>query len=76
MASAEVKVEPEEEIQPSTSGGGDQISEAEVSDSDELDDEYITEYCATVDMPQPMTISKELIYMDEMVSKYYNRLSA
>ena len=39
MASAEVKVEREEEIQPSTSGGGKQIGEAEVSDSDEFDDE-------------------------------------
>ena len=76
MASAEVKVEPQEEIQPSTSGGGGQIGEAEVSDSDEFDNEYITEYCATVDMPWPMTISKELFYMGEMVSRCYNRLLA
>ena len=76
MASAEVKVELEEEIQPSTSGGVEQIGEAEVSNSDEFDDEYITEYCATVDMPWPMTISKELFYMDEMVSRCYNRLLA
>ena len=39
MASAEVKVELEEEIQLSTSGGGEQIGEAEVLDSDEFDDE-------------------------------------
>ena len=76
MASAEVKVEPEEEIQPSTSVGGEQIGESEVSESDEFDGKYITEYCATVDMPQPMTINKELFYMDEMVSRCYNRLSA
>ena len=76
MASAEVKVELEEEIQPSTSGGGEQIGEAEVSDSDEFDNEYITEYCATVDMPWAMTISKELFYTDEMVSRCYDRLSA
>ena len=76
MASAEVKVEPEEEIQPSASGWGEQIGEVEASDSDEFDDEYITEYCATVDMPQAMTISKELFYTDEMVARYYDRLSA
>ena len=76
MASAEVKVEPEEEIQPSTSGGGEQIGEAEVSDSDEFDDEYITEYCATVDIPRAMTISKELFYTDETVSRCYDRLLA
>ena len=76
MASAEVKVKLEEEIQPSTSGGSEQIGEAEVSDSDEFDNEYIIEYCATVDMPRAMTISKELLYMDEMVSRCYDRLSA
>ena len=26
-------------------------------------------------MPQAMTISKELFYMDEMVARYYDRLS-
>ena len=72
MASAEVKVEPEEEIQPSTSGRGEQIGEVEASDSDEFDDEYLTEYCATVDMSQVMTISKELVYMDEMVARCYD----
>ena len=75
MASAEVKVEPGEEIQPSTSGGGEQIGEVEASDLDEFDDKYITEYCATVDMPQAMTISKELFYMDEMVARCYDQLS-
>ena len=75
MASSEIKVELEEEIQPSTSGRGEQIGEVEVSDSDEFDDEYITEYCATVDMPRAMTISKELFYADEMVSRCYDRLS-
>ena len=76
MASAGVKVELEEEIQPSTSGGGEQIGKAEVSDSDEFDYEYITEYCATVHMPRAMTISKELFYTDEMVSRCYDRLPA
>ena len=76
MASSEIKVELEEEIQPSTSGGGEQIGEVEVSESDEFDDEYITEYCTTVDMPQAMTISRELFYMDEMVSRCYDQLSA
>ena len=76
MASSKIKVESEEEIQPSTSGGGEQIGEVEVSDSDEFDDEYITEYCAIVDMPWAMTISKELFYMDEMVSRCYDKLLA
>ena len=76
MDSPNIKVESKEEIQTSTSGGGEQISEAEVSDSDEFDDEYITEYCATVDIPQAMTISKKLFYKDEMVSRCYDRLLA
>ena len=76
MASAEVKVELEEEIQPSTSGGNEQIGEVEASDPDEFDDEYITKYCATVDMPRAMTISKEQFYMDEMVARCYDWLSA
>ena len=77
MASAEVKVEQGEEIQPSTSGGSEQIGEVVPSDfdSDEFDDEYITKYCATVDMPQAMTISKELFNTDEMVARCYDRLS-
>ena len=77
MASAKVKVEPGEEIQPSTSGGGEQIGEAKASDFDldEFDDEYFTKYCETVDMPWAMTISKELFYTDEMVARCYEQLS-
>ena len=43
--------------------------------SQQFDDEYLTEYCEKVDMPRPMTISKELFYTDEMVARCYNRLS-
>ena len=50
MDSSNIKEELKEEIQPSTSCGGEQIGEVEVSDSDEFDDEYITKYCATVDI--------------------------
>ena len=77
MVSAKVKVEPGEEVQPSTSGGGEQIGEVKASDfdSDEFDDEYITKYCETVDMPQAMTIGKELFYTNEMVAICYDRLS-
>ena len=79
-----------EEVQPSTSGGGEQgVSEQVVSqqvageqvegkesyDSDQFDDEFLTEYCETVDIPHPMTISKELFYTDEMVARNYNHLS-
>ena len=89
MASMKVKMEPEE-VQPSTSGGGEQgVSEQVVSqqvageqveceesyDSDQFDDEFLTEYCETVDIPHPMTISKELFYTDEMVARNYNCLS-
>ena len=77
MASAKVKVELGEEIQPSISGGGEQIGEVKASDFDwnEFDDECITEYCATVDLPQAMTISKELLYTDEMVARCCDWLS-
>ena len=74
MASTKVKVEPGEELQLSTSGRDEQIGELEASDfnSDEFDDEYITEYC---DIPWAMTISKELFYTDEMVARCYDQLS-
>ena len=89
MASAEVKMEPEE-VQPSTSGRdkqevseqvvgqqvtGEQVEGKESYDSDKFDDEFLTEYCETVDIPHPMTISKELFYTDEMVARNYNHLS-
>ena len=89
MASVEVKKEPKE-VQLSASGGdGQEVSEQvsgqqitgkrvegeESYDSDQFDDEFLTEYCETVDIPHPMTISKELFYTDEMVARNYNHLS-
>ena len=88
--STRVKVEPEEEVQPSTSGGDMQpeqqpevekkvVSEAsdseETLDSDDIDDEFITQYCETVDNVRPMTVSRELFYTDSMVARNYERLS-
>ena len=92
--STRVKVEPEEEVQPSTSGGDVQpeqqpeqqpevekkvVSEAsdseETLDSDDIDDEFITQYCETVDNVWPMTVSRELFYTDSMVARNYERLS-
>ena len=77
-----VKTEPEEEVQPSTSGGGapaeepEEKSESEKSmESDEIDDEYLSNYCETVEIIQPMTVSKELFYTDSMVARNYARLS-
>ena len=89
-----VKVEPEEEVQPSTSGGDMQpeqqpeqwpevekkvVSEAsdseETLDSDDIDDEFITQYCEMVDNVRPMTVSRELFYTDSMVARNYERLS-
>ena len=76
MASAEVKMELEE-VQLSTSGGdeqgvseqvlgqqvtGEQVEGEESYDSDQFDDEFLTKYCEMVDIPHPMTISKELFY--------------
>ena len=92
--STRVKVEPEEEVQPSTSGGDVQpeqqpeqwpemekkvVREAsnseETLDSDNIDDEFITQYCETVDSVRPMTVSRELFYTDSMVARNYERLS-
>ena len=77
-----VKVEPEEEVRPSTSGGGVPMLEAEEKsesgesmESDEIDEEFITNYCETTETIQPMTVSKELFYTDEMVAWNYARLS-
>ena len=76
-----IKIEPEE-VQPSTSGGGEQAEEQvkgveseESYDSDEIDDEFLSNYCETAEIPYPMTISKELFYSDEMVARNYARLS-
>ena len=76
-----VKTEPEE-VQPSTSGGGEQaekqekeIESEESFDSDEIDDEFLSNYCETAEIPHPMMVSKELFYTDEMVARNYARLS-
>ena len=89
MASAKVKMEPEE-VQLSTSGGveqgvseqvvsqqvaGEQVEGKESYDSDQFDDEFLTEYSEKVDIPHPVTINKELFYPDEMVARNYNCLS-
>ena len=77
-----VKTELEEEVQPSTSGGGTPTEEPEKKDesegsieSDEIDDKYLSNYCETTEIIQPMTVSKELFYMDSMVARNYARLS-
>ena len=44
-------------------------------DSDDIDNEFLTQYCETVDSVQPMTVSKELFYTDTMVARNYERLS-
>ena len=42
---------------------------------DEIDDEYLSNYCETAEIIQPMTVSKELFYTDSMVARNYARLS-
>ena len=89
--STKVKTKPEEEVRPGTSGGDvrpeqqpetakkvmKEMSDSEETlDSDEIDDEYLTHYCETVDSVQPMTVSKELFYTDSMVARNYERLSS
>ena len=71
-----------EEVQSSTSGGGEQAEEQvkeveseESFDSDEIDDEFLSNYCEKAEIPHPMTVSKELFYTDEMVARNYVRLS-
>ena len=85
-----VKIEPEEEVRPGTSGGEvlpeqqpemaekmvKEVSDSEETlDSDDIDDEFLTQYCETVDSVQPMTVSKELFYTDSMVARNYKWLS-
>ena len=74
-----IKQEPmEEEMQLSTSGGGEHKGEVEGSDFDsdqEFDDSFIEEYCEQDDIPGPMTIWKELFYTDTMVKRRYAQLS-
>ena len=75
--STRVKIEPEEEVRPGTSGGDvrpkqqpkmaekmvKEVNDSEETlDSDDIDDEFLTQYCETVDSVQPMTVSKELFY--------------
>ena len=76
-----VKIEPEE-VQLSTSGGGEQeqvikkqVEREESFHSDEIDEKFLDEYCEEVKHIQPMTISKKLFYTDKMVAKNYARLS-
>ena len=84
--STRVKIEPEEEVQPGTSGGdvwpkqqpetAEEVSDSEETlDSDDIDNEFLTQYCKTVDSVQPMTVSKELFYTNSMVARNYKRLS-
>ena len=77
-----VKIEPEEEVKPGTSGGGvptqepeEKSESGESMESDEIDDEYLANYCETAEIIQPMTVSKELFYTDSMVARNYERLS-
>ena len=75
----EIKTEPEE-VQPCTSGGGAQTEEPEkeeseeLFESDEIDDEFLSNYCEIAEIPHPVTVSKELFYTDEMVARNYARL--
>ena len=77
-----VKIKPEEEVKPSTSGGGvptqepeEKSKSGESMESDEIDDEYLANYCETAEIIQSMTVSKELFYTDSMVARNYERLS-
>ena len=47
----------------------------ETLDSDDIDDEFITQYCETVDSVRPMMVSRELFYTNSMVARNYERLS-
>ena len=83
MASREVKkkvVEKEEgEVKPGTSGGGkiegQVMEESDIDSEVEFDDEFIEKYCEKAEIPEPMTVAKELFYTDAMVEKRYAKLS-
>ena len=69
-------------MQLSTSGGGmptqeleEKSKSGELMESDKIDDEFLSNYCETAEIIQPMTVSKELFYTDEMVAQNYARLS-
>ena len=47
----------------------------ETLDSDDIDDEFLTQYCEMMDSVQLMAVSKELFYTDSMVARNYERLS-
>ena len=80
MASIKQEQKEQEEVQLSTSGGGEHKGEVEGPgydfDSDkEFDVSFIEEYCEQAEIPGLMTILKELFYMDAMVAKRYAQLS-
>ena len=79
-----IKTEPEE-MQLSTSGGGEQtekqekeVESEESFDSDKIDDEFLSNYCETAEIPYLMTVSKELFYTMrwwlEITPGYLNRI--
>ena len=47
----------------------------ETLNSDDIDGEFLMQYCEMVDSVQPMTVSKELFYTDSMVARNYKQLS-
>ena len=52
-----------------------EVESEESYDSDQIDDEFLTNYCETAEIHYPMTVSKELFYTDEMVARNYEQLS-
>ena len=76
---AEEQAMEEKEVRLGTRGGGkvegQVMEESDIDSEVEFDDEFIEEYWNNIDMPRPMTISKELFYSDKMVAKRYEKLS-
>ena len=68
-------MQPEQQPEAVMKEPGEMSESEETMDSDEIDDEYLTNYCETVDSIQPMMVSKELFYTDSMVARNYERLS-
>ena len=68
-------MQPEQQPETVTKEPGETSESEETMDSDEIDDEYLTNYYETVDSIQPMMVSKELFYTDSMVARNYERLS-